>query len=343
MARGRRVCTGPSRLARPATRECATFLACGCLPRAAARRCLSSCHSACPQQAWASDHATPPLVPAAVRPARARRLAVVGPRWAAPAVAAVLAPPLPGEQLVAARPLVRPRVAVVPAALLWVVRAVQHFQAVRTFRAVPVVVLSAQAAWLAAGRPGAAAHLVAVPAELLRVVHHFHAVRTFRAVPALPLPVRPAWVAAGRSAAASCLAVVPAGLQWVVRAVSRFHAVRAFHVAPVRVLPVPVARLPTERPGAARLEAVPAALQRFVLAVPHCHAVRPFRAVPVVVLLVQPARFAPGHPEAAPHLVAVAATVLQVVRAVPRYHVARHFRVAPLVAFAVWVAWLAMA
>ena len=66
MARGRCVRTGPSLLARPATRERATLFACGFLLRAPVRRCLFSCHSAGPRQAWAPEPAAPPLAPVGV-------------------------------------------------------------------------------------------------------------------------------------------------------------------------------------------------------------------------------------------------------------------------------------
>src|SRR5207244_3570147 len=53
-----------SRLAHSATRERATLFACGLLLRASARHCPSSCPAACSRQAWAHDHAAPPLTPA---------------------------------------------------------------------------------------------------------------------------------------------------------------------------------------------------------------------------------------------------------------------------------------
>src|SRR3972149_7435561 len=109
-----RVCTGPFlRLARPATRGRATLFACAF--RAPARRCLFSCHSTCPRQAWASDHAAPPLAPIGVAAAAhwvpAERLSVER-REQARSVAAVVASPVPGAQLSAARLLARARVGV---------------------------------------------------------------------------------------------------------------------------------------------------------------------------------------------------------------------------------------
>src|ERR1017187_7501498 len=99
MARGRCVCSGPSLLVCPATwGERAALLACGFLLCASAGRCLFSCPSTCPRQAWAFDYLTPPLARVAVRPVRVERLAVVGLSWAAPTVAAVVASPVPGAR-----------------------------------------------------------------------------------------------------------------------------------------------------------------------------------------------------------------------------------------------------
>jgi hypothetical protein len=286
MERDRCLCTGPSPRAQPATRERASLFACGFLLRASARRCPSSCHPACPRQAWALDRAAPPLAPvgvamaviqaqqqadvvrvalrqvrapaspvapAAVRPVQAERPAVVGRPWAAPTAAAVVAWSVPGaQQLAAGRPSAWQRVVVAAPAPRHVVHAVERLPAVPPCCAAPETGLPVPVAGVAAWRPGAAPPVAAVPAAVLRVVRA-----------ALPFQVaRPLRVA------------------------------RLFRVAPAAARQVPAARLAVERPGpASRVALAGAAARRVAGVLPPCHVARPF-AVPVFVPPVRVAWFA---------------------------------------------------
>jgi hypothetical protein len=169
---------------------------------------------------------------AAVPPVLAEQLAVVGPPWAGPEVAAVLAAPAPGEQLAAARLLVArpepvPRLAGVQAARR-VVHAVLSVHAARTFRVAPAAAQLQPARRLAAGRPEPPLRLAA---ERLSVERS-----------ELALRLAAGWLSVEQSEPALRLAAVPAARR-IVRAVLSVHAARIFRVAPAAAQLQPAVRL----------------------------------------------------------------------------------------------------
>ena len=174
-----------------AARPCASVLRAVPLP-ASVLRCPCSCLAPCPRQAWAPDHAAPPLAPA---------VEVVGPASVQqqPDAAQLAARQAQARASPVAQVVVR-RAEGAGERRLSRARAEHRFHAVPTCRVVRATVLQVAPALLAVGPPpraalhvGLAPRVASLLVRAVRAAPARHAVRTFRVVRVLVLPARLAW------------------------------------------------------------------------------------------------------------------------------------------------------